>query len=171
MKRASSVIAVAFGFTAAIVSAQEPAPAPRGGAPQPPAGATRTDTQKDQAGTVSYTGCIQAADASAGAKPGSFMLMNATTGAASATGTSGAATPGAAPEGAAGAGRTSASAGTNYILDGGDNFAANVGKRVEVRGKLATSTAPAGTSGASSPAAQHIQVSNVRVLGDCAAGK
>lgn len=166
MKRASSVIAIAFGFAVAIVSAQEPAPAPAG-TPQP---STRAGAQSDQAGTTTYTGCIQAADASTGAKPGSFMLMNASQGAAGATGTSGAAAkPGAAPEGAAG--RSTASAGTNYILDGGDNFAANVGKRVEVRGKLATSTSTAGTSGTSSPAAQHIQVSNVRVLGDCAEGK
>src|SRR5262245_66448548 len=97
MKRASSVIAVAFGLTVATVAVQEPAPRggaqePRpGGAAQQPSPTTRTDAQKDQAGTTTYAGCIQAADASAGAKPGSFMLMSATQGAAGATGTTGAA--------------------------------------------------------------------------------
>jgi hypothetical protein len=204
MKKIQSMVAIGFGCATVALAAQT-SPATQGGANQTPNTASAGSE-------MTIVGCLQRGDQASGAAAsgnatqsgtaGSFVLANASpqtsAGAAAGKTTGG---PDAAPGSTAGstaAGRatTEATAGTSgagtsgmsYMLDGGTNLAANVGKRVEVKGTLVAGTAASapsgggasgassgvasgsatGAGGSSAMATQRLRVASVREIGgDC----
>jgi hypothetical protein len=146
--------AIVFAIGAAI-SAQTPA----------------ATASKDQAQSITVTGCLQSEPAPTGtaggataSSAGSFKLTNAMMGAAAA----GAGTATSGTTGTTGAGASaSASKGTSYVLEGqAAELKKHVDHQVTITGKLASSAGASatGAAGASSAPAAKITVESVKMV-------